>query len=233
MNKVFVVMPVHGRLPLLKHTITRLLKKNGVYHVICVGWEAAEKRVCENAGAEFILHKNILGSKLNAGFEIAGIEGATHILFTGSSDFVTKNFIETLLPLCPENGFVGTRGFYQAHIEKNGNVKAGYWKGYPKGREFEPIGIGRIVSRKALELCNFRPFLSSTTHSMDGQMYNTVIANNGNVVFYEGKEAFSLSISTDQWINLHRYGDKPDLFTEIKEPRTWLKTHFPETLKIF
>jgi hypothetical protein len=232
-NKVFAVIPVFGRLPLVKHTITRLLEKNGVHHVICVGWEADERYVCEKAGAEFIYHKNVLGGKLNAGFEIAGAEGATHILFVGSSDFVSDNYLEVLLPLCPENGFVGTKGCYMAHIIKGGKVRAGLWHGYNKERNYEPIGIGRIIGREAMELCHWNPFNSLAHSSMDGQLYQTVVKNNGQVVMYDKKEAFNMCISTDQWRNMHKFGAYGGTFSEMIKPYDWLNENFPETLKIF
>lgn len=41
--KVVAVIPIKGRLPLLRFTIQRLLNKNGLTEVICVGSKDEQK----------------------------------------------------------------------------------------------------------------------------------------------------------------------------------------------
>src|SRR5690606_22884619 len=48
--KCIAVIPIKGRLPLLKHTIRRLYKKNGVFKVICVGETKEERVLVESEG---------------------------------------------------------------------------------------------------------------------------------------------------------------------------------------
>ena len=132
--KIIAVIPVHGRIPLLKHTITRLYEKNKVHRVICVGGDD-EKSTCLKYDAEFIKHENILGSKWNRGFIQAKRRRASHVLFVGSSDMICDNYLDIMIPHCPEYGMMGTKGFHMAHIEKNGTVRAGKWHGYHNRNE--------------------------------------------------------------------------------------------------
>ncbi|NCU42262.1 MAG: glycosyltransferase family 2 protein [Candidatus Moranbacteria bacterium] len=229
--KIVAVIPVYGRLPLLRHTITRLYEKNGVNHVICVGGKE-EKAVCKKHGAQYIEdHKNILGAKWNKGFKMARAHTPTHILFVGSSDFICDDFLNVVIPHCPEYGMVGTKGFYMAHVEKAGSVKAGRWHGY-KNRE-DSIGIGRIISSKILDKIGWKPFDDRKTNGMDWMMHKKVLSRKGLAVVIDDPKAMSLSISTDQWGNKHSYGDSTGTFTEIDNPKEFLSSHFPETLKIF
>jgi len=167
--KIIAVIPVYGRHALLKHTITRLYKKNKVHHVICVG-EREDRKVCENNGAEFIKHPNVLGAKWNEGFKRAKRRNASHVLFVGSSDFICDDYLKVMLPLCPEHGMVGTKGFYMAHIEKSGTVRAGRWHGYTKDLG-EPIGIGRLITASILDKMKWSPFDPKKQSGMDWCMY--------------------------------------------------------------
>jgi len=128
--KVIAAIPVYGRLPLLKHTIRRLYEKNGVDLVICSGHLPEDKALCEKMGAKWVQCGNVLGKKWNAAFVEAGRQGADAVLFVGSSDWVSDNWLEKMLPYLEKHDMVGKREFYQAHIHKNGNVSTGVWLGY-------------------------------------------------------------------------------------------------------
>jgi hypothetical protein len=231
--RVVAAIPVHGRLPLLRQTIRRLYDKNNVYRVICVGGQD-EESVCRDNGAEFVHHPNILGAKWNIAFQEAGRLGATHVLFVGSSDFVSDTWTDYLIPKCPLNGMIGLKGFHMAHISDNG-IQAGYWHGYKTARALrEPIGIGRIISAGILDKMDWKPFYDTSHKSMDGAMTKKVVALEGQIEIIDTKEIKSLSISTDRWKNKHTFGiSSASAFTYIGHPVGWLMDNFPETLLIF
>ena len=201
--KTIACIPVHGRLPLLKHTITRLLTKNKISAVVCAGSTDEEKEVCERAGATFIFHENQpLGKKWNATFKVAGEMQADNVLFVGSSDWVSDNWMQTMNQLMADNDMVGLPGFYLADI--GDQIRVCHWAGYGRGqRANEPIGIGRVISAKALDRMGWMPFDDTKNNSMDATMFARVLAGGGRVHMLRTDVIKSLSISCPLWPNMH------------------------------
>lgn len=232
--KVVACIPVNGRLPLLKHTIERLYKKNGVYKVICSGGDE-EKDTCINAGAEFIIHPNHpLGRKWNAAFQAARKHNPDACLFVGSSDWLSDNWISSLSPFINEYDLVGLPGCYFADIGQE--YRACYWPGYKGRREGESIGIGRMISRRILNLMNWQPFNDNIDNSLDFSMDEKVLKHAGKRIMVDAKEIFSLSISTNKWINKHKFDQHWNNILKserIKQPIPFLMNNFPEIFNIF
>lgn len=230
-KKVVAVIPVHGRLPLLKHTIQRLYNKNGCFKVICVGSEL-ERDVCEKNGAEFVLHSNNpLGAKWNAGFMAAKKHNPTACLFVGSSDWVSDNWLQGMNEY--DYDLIGKKDFYMLDI--GDKFRACHWKGYTaKERANEPIGIGRMLSRNILEQMDWQPMDGKLNSSLDWSMFQKVKALGGNIILVEDETLKSLSVSTDKWDNMHKFNEhytgklKSDIIN-VDE----LLNEFPEGKMIF
>jgi hypothetical protein len=225
--KVIVVIPVHGRLPLLKLTIERLYLKNKVSHVICVG-ERANEKTCTDAGAEFIQHPNKpIGRKLNKGFQRAKELKPDAVSFVGSSDWLSDNWFDVTLPYTEKYHIVGKRSFNMVHVTDH--VIVAEWLGYPfgSGRVEELIGIGRVCSSEFLDNCNWKPFDDALNNSLDWSMWSKLKK------IQDAKECDypniqSLSISCDKWSNMHNFNGL--LLKSIVNPHseTWLNKWFPE-----
>lgn len=223
--KTIAVIPVHGRLPLLPYTIGRLYTKNNISHVICVGSEA-ERAVCEKAGAQYLISPNTLGLKWNNGFEEAGRQKAEVIVFVGSSDWLSDTWIERLLPYMETFDMVGKLDFNMVHV--NHKILLCNWPGYPKDNERhgEPIGIGRMLRAEVLDRMKWRPFKDTANNSMDWQMLQSVGKQGGHIGIYTGEDIQSLSLSTDQWVNKHKFFSLQH--RAIEDGDKWIKQFFPE-----
>jgi hypothetical protein len=230
--KTLAVIPVHGRLPLLKVTIQRLYDKNKVDHVICVGETEDEKTICLKSGAEFITHKNKpLGRKWNAGFLKAKEYNPDAVVYVGSSDWLSDNWIPVLFPLVEKYELIGKKDYNMLHISND--FKLGHWKQYPlgSGREDEPIGIGRLLSNRFLNIVDWQPFDDYLNKSMDYSMMFK-LRNKGTCYIYNSPEIQSLSISCDKWSNMHTSDLQQPNVIKFSHPEMWLKIWFPEALKI-
>jgi hypothetical protein len=205
--KTIAIIPVHNRLPLLKIGIKRLIEVNNV-HVICVGSEA-ERKVCEQAGAEYVYHENQpLGKKWNAGFIAAGRHNPDACLYIGSSDWLSADWLLNALPMLEEYDLVGQAGCHFMDVNKQGtstSYRAVYWPGYGKGheREHEPIGIGRVLSARVLKKLNWEPFKNDIPRSLDYWQMKRVQDVGGKVVMMPCGVA--MSISTNLWENMHKF----------------------------
>lgn len=232
--KVVAVIPVHGRLPLVKITIERLFKRNDIYYVICVGGTDEEKEVCNKAGAAFVYHENQpLGKKWNAGFKEAERYDADAAIFVGSSDWISDEWVPFMSQYLGEYDMVGTPGFYMADVSKE--IRVCHWAGYEGQRKGESIGIGRMLSADILKKMNWKPFEDDKSRSLDYQMLRNVLANEGRVKLVKSSSIKSLSISTSLWPNLHQFEDHwSDKLPSTKiYDHNFLPTHFPEVFKIF
>lgn len=237
-NQVVAVIPVLGRRPLLKHTITRLLKKNKVGHVICVGHASKDQRVCEEAGAEFLHHPNEpLGAKWNSGFQHAQKYNPIACLFVGSSDWLSDNWLSKTVPLLKDYDLIGKPGCHFLDISQQG-FRACEWLGYTGPRAGESIGIGRLISARVLSMLNWKPFDDHLNKSLDHSMNQRVSAVGGQFKLINDSEIIALSISTDQWENKHQFKDhitgelqrKSSIITNVDE---FIKNNFPEAYQVF
>jgi len=204
--KIVAVIPVHGRLPLLKLTIERLYKKNKVHKVICIGSEN-EKNTCLHAGADFIEHENKpLGRKWNAGFQKAKMYEPDAVLFVGSSDWISDNWIDYMAVYLKDFDLIGKPDFNL--VDYGHQLRACHWPGYTDHRRAnEPIGIGRLISARVLNKMNWQPMEDKLDSSLDWSMYQKVLNLRGNVKLIKSDSIQSLSLSTHQWENKHKFED--------------------------
>ena len=138
-----------------------MYRKNKIDHVICVGDQKDDKEVCKKAGASWVEYKNKpLGEKWNVGFLKAKDYNPDAVLYVGSSDWVSDNWIEVTAPFLDKFDIVGKTDFNMLHYGKERKVV--HWTGYQTGswREHEPIGIGRMLSAKFMEKVNWQPVAS-------------------------------------------------------------------------
>lgn len=234
------MIPVHGRLPLLKVTIERLFNKNGVDHVICIGESEDEKKVINNCGAEYLCFQNKpLGRKWNHGFLKAKEYRPDAVVYAGSSDWLSDNWLPVLMPLI-DNGFfmAGKLDYNMVHYTR-GIFRAAWWPGYQPetGRQNELIGIGRILSCDFLDAIGWLPFENDWNKGMDFSMYLKLgelqkKGMNARVIAYNSHEIQSLSVSCDQWTNLHLSDFNQPGLVMFQRPELWLKSWFPEALKL-
>lgn len=232
------VIPVHGRLPLLKITLQRLYNKNGVGHIICIGETEEERQVCNSQGCEFLKHQNKpLGKKWNAGFMKAKEHKPDAVVYVGSSDWLSDNWLPVLLPFIKEGYFmIGKPDVNLLHIGKE--MKIAWWPHYSlgTGRENELIGAGRILSSEFLDRIDWQPFDDYLNNSMDFSMWKKLanLQKDGvtPVACYNLHEIQSLAISCDKWNNMHSNDyDLPNVIP-FAQPEMWLKKWFPEALKL-
>tara|TARA_Y100000590_G_C15546772_1_gene949297 strand:- start:87 stop:1109 length:1023 start_codon:yes stop_codon:yes gene_type:complete len=202
---IVAIIPVFGREKLFKYTIRRLYEKNKINHVIVLGESESERITAEKEGAIFIKHNNKpLGAKWNAGFQYSKKFNPDAVLFVGSSDWISKDWINNAYPyILYGYGYVGKSDFYMLDIN-NKNIRTCRWLGYLCDRKNETIGIGRLISKNLLEKINYTPFENDKNNSMDYCMYKKCINNNFKIKILDNSSIF-LSISCNLWENMHKF----------------------------
>lgn len=254
--KTIAVIPVKGRLPLLKVTLERLYEKNGVNHIICIGDSREEEIACLKSGAEFVYHENKpLGRKWNAGFLIAKQYKPDFILYVGSSDWLSDNWLDITLPIAEKYYMVGKFDYYMLHYGKQWfsnkiHKKLVYWPHYPPGskRRNEPIGIGRVLNRDFLNAVLWQPFVDhwngGTSGGMDYAMWRKLgilqqhsgrkpdKLNEMNCFVVKNDNLKSLSLSCYKWSNMHDSDFRFNHIEKIDNVNEFLVQWFPEAMTL-
>jgi len=239
---VIAVIPVLGRYPLVPYTIRRLNRI--VDKVICVVESDKDRQICADEGA-FIcnLARKPLGEKWNAGFWEAKQFDPDYILYVGSSDWVSDNWLDLTRY---DAEIIGTLDYHLLHLRYQKLIyrdtihrfeddydlelmrkslmtrTVKHWKGYTNWRKGEPIGIGRLVRRDYLQRVNWNPFDSKLHKNLDFSM----IQKAKSIKTVMSGEVQSLAVSTSLWSNKHEIeGDTID--------NEYLSKWFPEGLKLF
>jgi hypothetical protein len=236
--RVVACIPVLGRGPLLKQTITRLYVKNGVDKVICAGHLPEDRKVCEGSGAVWVQAPNKpLGRKWNMAFQEAKKYNPDACLYVGSSDWLSDNWIPIMRPHVEKHHFTGTPGCY--FLDMNGTYRLCHWKGYAgyrQDRADETIGIGRLLSADLLERINWKPFIDQYDNSLDRSMKERAASVKIIDHMVRDERLKSLSISTNQWVNKHFFNHHwtnilpSEKISNVKE---FLDQNFPEAWLVF
>lgn len=236
--KVIACLAVHGRLPLLEHTIRRLYEKNKCYKVICAGDGVEEKKICESLDAVWTPARNKpLGLKWNRAFEKSRDFYPDAVVFVGSSDWLSDNWFEIMRPHVEKHSFVGVPGCDLIDIAET--IRGCHWsgyKGYRKDREDETIGIGRMLSRNLLQAMDWQPFDQSLDNSLDKSMKDRAIkfANIKDVMIHDDRLK-ALSISTHFWPNKHKFDMHYHQLIPSKimeDPIEWSNKNFPQVIDL-
>ena len=231
-------VPILGRKALFPWTCHRLIL-NGIIP-LCIVESNKERLLCESYGWHVKQVKHMpLGSKWNIGFEWAWAFDPEAVLYVGSGDWVSDDWIDTLLPYLDDFDMVGSKGMHFLHrIYKPVpyarslsyfEQKLGYWPGYTGDREGESAGGGRLLSAEILRKMKWRPFRDENYRNMDYNMLYSVIHKGGRVKTVDGPKG--LSVSTDLWGNMHDF-DR-DIEDRIENVDKFLTKYFPEGLELW
>lgn len=206
--KIVVPIPVYGRYPLLKQTVNRLYFKNQVHKVILIGDTPEVKEIAEAMNCEYVYHPNRpLGAKWNAGFKACEKYKPDAVVFCGSSDWLSDDY---LTHYDPTKDVAGKLGCHFADIGQNLN-RAVFWAGYHKpDRMGETIGIGRILSQRILKLIEWQPFNPLMDSSLDYSMWNKCKEAGATFQTIPQGDGMLLSISHYSWKNKHIFQDHWD-----------------------
>ena len=88
----------------------------------------------------------------------------------------------------------------------------------------QTIGIGRLISKKLLELINYKPFDDNKNCSMDRSMYKNCINNNMKIKIIKNESIF-LSVSCDLWNNMHNFNYHYDMLNNNYEKYIIINDH--------
>lgn len=204
--KLTAPIPVFGRFPLVRLTISRL-KRQGVIPII-LGHEREAMDIAKQMNVEFIsIDNDPLGYKWNKGFQASKNYQADGVMFMGSSDWCSDDYVDSVRLHLKDFGMIGMLGCHFADVSQS--IRLVHWKGYGKGQRYqEPIGIGRVLRADFLEKINWTPFNPQLSSGLDWSMWLQAIKNDQDIgILPDDGQIKLLSISTNKWSNKHKFED--------------------------
>ena len=199
-------IPVFGRFPLVRLTISRL-KRQGVIPII-LGHESQAKEIAKDWDVEFIsIDNDPLGTKWNAGFQASKNYQADGVMFMGSSDWCSDDYVDSVRLHLNDFGMLGMLGCHFADVAES--IRLVHWKGYVVGQRYqEPIGIGRVLRADFLNQINWNPFDQRLSSGLDWSMWLKAIRTDQEIgILPNDGQIKLLSISTNKWDNKHKFQD--------------------------
>ena len=237
--RVSAIIPVFERESLLKYTVGLLNRQTRPLHnIVCVGQSESERKVCEDAGGTFFRYRNKpLGAKWQYAVDCARESGATDLLYVGSSDWVSANWCEELIPYAWIGyDLIGVNCGSMARVTRE-SVQLGVYRGYVDGERMgEPMGAGRIVSKNALDRLDWLLFDLTIDNSLDWSMYTRIRNNTAGILVYDMSDTFNaklsrVSLECDAWFNKHSVQaaiDGGKAYDVSDMAGDWLHERFPE-----
>jgi glycosyltransferase involved in cell wall biosynthesis len=239
MMRVVACMPVYGRRRLLSRTITRLYEKNKVFKVICAGDDVRDRAIAEKFGAEWVYAPNQpLGHKWNEAFFAAKKYDPDACVFIGSSDWLEDKWMDYMEQFIEDYDLIGTPDHYMCDY-RQGKIRVAYWELYPGSskRSGEAVGGGRILTKRLLDIMEWRPFDATWDHSMDYSMTQHAIRVGARQLLLDGNTLMVLAMSSDKWRNKHNLDRELLAGRAVEWDRgrgiEYLAEHFPEALSLF
>lgn len=204
--KLTAPIPVFGRFPLVRLTISRL-KRQGVTPII-LGHEREAMDIAQQMDVEFIsISNDPLGTKWNKGFQASQNYQADGVMFMGSSDWCSDDYVDSVRLHLNDFGMLGMLGCHFADVADE--IRLVHWKGYKDSiRVNEPIGIGRVLRTDFLQKIQWSPFDQRLSSGLDWSMWLKAIKTNQEIgILPDDGQIKLLSISTNKWNNKHKFTD--------------------------
>lgn len=173
-----------------------------------MGHEREALDIAKQMDVEFIsIDNDPLGYKWNKGFQASKNYNADAVIFMGSSDWCSDQYIQRCKEHSKDFGMIGMLGCHFADVSDH--IRLVHWKGYHDSmRKNEPIGIGRFLNREFLEAINWTPFNPQLSSGLDWSMWLKAIKSNQDIGIMECDNSVQLlSISTNKWNNKHKFTD--------------------------
>jgi glycosyltransferase involved in cell wall biosynthesis len=237
MKKIVAVIAIHGREQITLKTVLRLKQQTyPLTHVVLIGDTPKEQKLAEITGSIFVRYPNQpLGAKWQAGMDFARQLDPDVILILGSDDWLSDNWCARMMQEIDAGyDLVGKQQIFFLHVGPEGK-KLIRWDGYKdnKEREGEPIGAGRLISRKLLDRLNWSWFAPKLLGGLDKFSYLRAVANGGTVKLVTDESAYVVDIKSPFWENIWSFESIMPASVVINDTDSWLDTHFPGARSFF
>lgn len=172
-NKIISVSCMHGR----NETVSECINKMPFLEKVYVASTDEDIEFLKKHNIKYYSQhqNNPLSFKWNAAIKMLEKIDFDAVIILGSDDYVDMPFMNFIDKHIPKYDMIGFVDIYFRSIEK----QMFYWPGYKTKRIGEPVGAGRVYTKKFLEKINYNLYPSSKNRGLDRMAWT--VANNNNV----------------------------------------------------
>lgn len=234
--KIVALIPTYQRKEITIETIKRLREQTTqIDHIVVIGSCSEDEKASKEADHYIEVANFPLGAKLQAGIEYSQSLNPDAILLCGSDDWLSNNWVEALIPYLSSYDLIGVDRLYVLTY-KSEELQLGQCS-YERSetRTEEPMGPGRLISRRVLDKLNWKLFPATINKGLDKTSFQRILKVQGKIFLETTGQVKLLAVKGD-WPTINNwdaYIRKDRVNEVIDDPRQWLRDNFPLGLKMF
>lgn len=229
--RIVAVIPTYKRKKITTATINYLKQQTyPLEAIVVVGSEPNDREAAEIAGATYVNYSNdFLSAKIQAGVDRAKKFSPDALLMAGSDDWLSLNWIEKLVPYLPKFDIIGGGKVYIFNYSSKQLIYIPIYIDTP--RYGEPLGPGRLISRRILDEVGWKLFNKTVRRSVDGWSFQHMKTHGAHILVYHADDIKALDI-IGPWSKITSWEvckrEKKIIF--IKDAIFWMENFFPGVL---
>lgn len=233
--KTVAIVPTYRRPEITTAVVRNLFEQTVPIDIVVVGSERQDREAAMEAGALYVEHDNApLSYKIQAGVNMARELNPDAIMTCGSDDWLSANWIETLGPYLENYEIVGSGAAYLLRILSVDIVQLVRLTAYTgTSRYGEPIGTGRLISKRTLDGLDWQLYRESKDSGCDRMSFRIMKKNGARSFLYTEDKTKVLCPKGMWWPQL----DPWDVFMKsqgiewVSNAPEWMEANFPGLLE--
>jgi hypothetical protein len=198
---------------------------------VLVGDSDIEEGIAEMLDCTYVEHPNMpLSNKWQAGVKRARDFDPNAIMICGSDSWHTRNWLQVSIKQL-KKGFdlVGTTFFYTCRAYPGKELKI-VQRRYVGKRALEPVGSGRVISKRILDKFDWKLFPDGKKSGLDKPSYDKLIRYGGRVsIVYQDIKVIGIKSTWDTlnpWKETFKSKGPVRFLKKINKPKRFLKVYF-------
>jgi len=228
-------MASYKREKITSSAIKMLKRQTVAIKIIVVGSLPSDKIVAENNKVFYIESpNNPLSLKWQLGVNEARKLNPSHLMICGSDVWLSSNWVKNSIPFFKDFNITGKNSFYTCSILPNEKIQIIH-RGYKKRRRNNPVGSGRIYSKKILDQINWGLYEGRLNKGLDGLNKKITEKIEKVKIIYDNSMinlSFKSTWSTITPWNKLKKSKALKKFNNIQNPKKWISSRFPRGLEI-
>ena len=233
-------MPIYERRLVTLSTLALLKMQTLPLHaIIVVGSSAYDAETAAIADVVYTEHRNRpLSNKFQHCVNVARQYDPDALFITGSDSWATSTMCEVFADHMAKGAdLVGKIHSYSCKANPGEKLEI---LGHKYKTRKDPIGGGRLFSRKALDLLDWQLYRSGLEQTLDSHSYKKLmqgVSDTKVVIVDDHPEAFSMDIKSSTWPNIDTFDMIKNsggslLIKNVTKPEKWIEEKFPGSLGI-
>lgn len=229
---ICALIPTLQRVGMTVETIKRIKAQEiSPNRIVVVGSHEDDMEIPNLIEVDYLnVPNNPLGAKIQSGVEYCRQFDSEGLLMCGSDDWLSVNWTKVLLPYLGKYDAIGSDCIYAIlfYPERGIEIKrCSYENTIRKG---EPVGPGRLLSRRILDKIDWKLYSKDIESSLDKDSFKK-LRSVGAKIFVEHDEKIKILSPKGDWSTINNWDCYRKFGKSMSEPEQWLEDNFPDALE--